>query len=100
MCHGNPDDIAGTSRLQPCCEPGEVLYAPPSPLTTHLSPSPFTPTLTRTRTPNPNPNPNPNPDQVLYAFYETYEDNLMEVGRSTPSIPAGQDTTLTEDPPN
>jgi hypothetical protein len=24
----------------------------------------------------------------------------MEVGRSTPSIPAGQDTTLTEDPPD
>ena len=63
---------------------------------------------------------------MLYAFYETYEDNLMEVGRSTPSIPnnphpkpkpkpkpnpnqvgrstpsipAGQDTTLAEDPPN
>ena len=36
---------------------------------------------------------------MLYAFYETYEDNLMEVGHSTPSVPAGKDTTLTEDPP-
>ena len=36
---------------------------------------------------------------MLYAFYETYEDNLMEVGRSTPSVPAGEDTTLKEDPP-
>ena len=36
---------------------------------------------------------------VLYAFYETYEDNLMEVGHSTPSVPAGEDTTLKEDPP-
>ena len=23
----NPDDIAGTARSQPCCEPGDVLYA-------------------------------------------------------------------------
>jgi len=34
---------------------------------------------------------------VLYAYYETYEGS--EVGYSTPSDPAGQDTTLTEDPP-
>ena len=37
---------------------------------------------------------------VLYAFYETYEDNLMEVGHSTPSVPAGQDTTLTHRGPS
>ena len=37
---------------------------------------------------------------MLYVFYETYEDNLMEVGHSTPSVPVGQGTTLTEDPPS
>ena len=34
---------------------------------------------------------------MLNVFYETYEDNLMEVGHSTPSVPVGQGTTLTED---
>ena len=74
----------------------------PEPLTRALTlslPLPLTPlALSLPLRLFPTPKSNPNPDQVLYAFYETYEDNLMEVGHSTPSVPAGQDTTLTEDP--
>ena len=34
---------------------------------------------------------------VLYSFYETFEEEAT--GLSTPSEPAGQGTTLTADPP-